>query len=68
MLIAQQQREFGKLKVLLTAFRALPGLTLLSMPDGHISGREKSLPEPHKASGKTTLTRAIKEVPFGVRL
>lgn len=54
--------------MLLTAFRTLPGLTLLSMPDGCISGREKSLLEPHKASGKITLMRATEEVLFGVKL
>lgn len=43
--------------MLLTIFIALPVLTLLSMPDGHILGREQSLPEPHEASGKTTLMR-----------
>lgn len=54
--------------MLLTAFRTLPGLILLSMPDGCISGGENSLLELHKASGKITLMRATEEVPFGVRL
>lgn len=54
--------------MLLTISIALPVLTLLSMPDGHILGREQSLPEPHEASGKTTLMRATEEVPFGAGL